>query len=82
MWGHSLNVLLLVGICASLIGATLAFVTLDLNDLRFNPNADENKGPLFIPPRPPPPALCVASPERFFLEMEPALPLLHSLIRQ
>jgi len=39
VWGHSgLNVLLLVGIMASLIGATLAFVSLDLNDLRFAPD--------------------------------------------
>jgi hypothetical protein len=39
VWGHSgLNVLLLVGIAASLIGATLAFVSLDLNDLRFAPD--------------------------------------------
>ncbi len=44
VWGHSLNVLLLVGVMASLIGATLAFVTLDLNDLRFNPKAEENRG--------------------------------------
>ena len=39
VWGHSgLNILLLVGIAASLIGATLAFVSLDLNDLRFAPD--------------------------------------------
>ncbi len=44
VWGQSLNVLLLVGIMASLIGATLAFVAVDLNDARFDPNAEENKG--------------------------------------
>lgn len=39
VWGHSgLNILLLVGVAASLVGATLAFVSLDLNDLRFAPD--------------------------------------------
>jgi hypothetical protein len=46
LWGHTLNVFLLVGIMASLIGATLAFVALDLNDARFHPNAEENLGAL------------------------------------
>lgn len=44
MWGHAgLNVLLLVGVMASLIGATLAFVSLDLNDLRFAPDGTAHR---------------------------------------
>lgn len=44
VWGNTFNVLLLLGVVASLIGATLAFVALDLNDARFHPSADENRG--------------------------------------
>lgn len=44
VWGNTFNILLLLGVVASLIGATLAFVALDLNDARFHPKADENRG--------------------------------------